>query len=226
VKKTVFRTLASIVLAGLMTGGAAAQTMFIDDTLYVPVRAGEGSQYRIVHQGLRSGTPVEVIEEDPDSDYVFIRFGDDEEGYIPRRFLTEERIAAQRLAETSQELNQTRETLSEVREELQSRESELTDLRERETQLEGELEEVSGELTHVRDVSEDAININERNEELRTEMQELQKEVELLTTENQRLKDRKDSDFLLMGGALVIAGIFIAVIFPLLKPSRKTESWN
>ncbi len=223
---TVSRLLCTLVLTGLMANGALAQTMFVDDTLYVPVRAGEGSQYRIVHQGLRSGTPVEVIEQNPDSGYSFVRFGDDEEGYIPTRFLSEERIAAQRLAETSQELNQTQQTLVDVRSELENREEELREVRQRETQLESELEEVSGELAHVRDVSEDAININERNEELRTEMQELQKEVELLTTENQRLKDRKDSDFLLMGGALVIAGIFIAVIFPLLKPSRKTDSWN
>ena len=225
-KNTVYRILPILLLTGLMASGAVAQTMFVDDTLYVPVRAGEGSQYRIVHQGLRSGTPVEVIEQNPDSGYSFVRFGDDEEGYIPTRFLSEERIAAQRLAETSQELNQTQQTLADVRSELENRENELREVRQRETRLENELEEVSGELAHVRDVSEDAININERNEELRTEMQELQKEVELLTTENQRLKDRKDSDFLLMGGALVIAGILIAVIFPLLKPSRKTDSWN
>ena len=225
-KNTVSRIMTGLLLAILMTSGAAAQTMYVDDVIYVPMRSGEGNQYRIIQPGLRSGTPVEVIEQNEDTGYSFVRLADGEEGYIATRYLSEQRIAAERLEDTSAELEQTRQTLRNAQTELEERENDLRELRQRETQLENELEQVSDELAQIREVSEDAININERNEQLQTETQELKREVELLSTENQRLKDRKDSDFLLMGGALVIAGIFIAVIFPLLKPSRKSEGWS
>ena len=206
---------------------AGDQQMFIDDTLYAPVRAGQGNQYRIIHQGLRSGTSVEVIEHNQDTGYSRIRFGTDErEGWILTRYLSTQPIAADRLAEANSELEQLRQQLADRDSELDQTRQELQNEESTRQSLEQELSEVSEELEHVLSISEDAINLEQRATEMRETKQELQREVELLGTENQRLKDRRDSDFMLMGGGLVIAGIFIAVIFPLLKPSRKTETWG
>lgn len=205
---------------------AGEQTMYIDDTLFAPVRSGQGTQFRIIHQGLRSGTPVKVVEHNQETGYSRIRFGtDDREGWIRTRHLTPQPIAADRLAEANAELEQARQQLANREAELSQVRQELTETENERQALEGELAEVSEELEHVRSISADAINIEQRNTEMRETKQELQREVELLSTENQRLKDRRDSDFLLMGGALVIAGILIAVVFPLLKPSRKSETW-
>ncbi len=205
---------------------AGEQQMFIDDTMFAPVRAGQGNQYRIIHQGLRSGTPVQVLEHNQDTGYSRIRFGTDErEGWILTRYLSTQPIAADRLAQANAELEQVRQQLANRESELSEARQELDQVDSTRQALEQELAEVSEELEHVLSISDDAINLERRNTEMRETKQELQREVELLTTENQRLKDRRDSDFMLLGGGLVIAGILIAVIFPLLKPSRKSDTW-
>lgn len=204
---------------------AQAETQYVDDVIYVPVRSGPSSEYRIIESALRSGTPVEVLEQDEETGYSRVRFGDDEEGYIATRFLSPERIAEERLEDVQQQLSTTEEQLSETESTLEETRSELNQAQEEKETLESELAKTSDELERIRTISEDAINLEERNRELREERQELRKEVELLTNENQRLEDSRESSYLLTGGGLVIAGILIAVIFPLLKPSRKSESW-
>ena len=214
---------ASILLMAI--GSAQAETMYIKDVLYVPVRSGEGNQYRVVHQGLRSGTQLEVLEQNEETGYSRIRYGDGKEGYIQTQYLAEEPIAEDRLANVRSEFEQTKQALATTRSDLEETRSALKQTRQRKNNLEEQLEEVSQELERIKSVSENAISLEQRNVELRKNAQQLQKEVELLTTENQRLKDSRESSYLLTGGGLVIAGILIAVIFPLLKPSRKTESW-
>ncbi|MFO7786451.1 MAG: TIGR04211 family SH3 domain-containing protein [Halospina sp.] len=225
-KKGMDRALRCIVpLLLLLASVAQAETQYVDDVIYVPVRSGPGNEYRIVESALRSGTPVEVVEEDVENDYSRVRFGDDEEGYIATRFLSSERIAEDRLQDVQEELAGTEEELSGARSQLEETRSELEQVQQEKESLESELSDTSDELDRIRTISEDAINLEKRNRELREERQELRKEVELLTNENQRLEDSRESSYLLTGGGLVIAGIFIAVIFPLLKPSRKSENW-
>lgn len=222
------RTLRFIVPLVLVLASVAAQaeTKYVDDVIHVPVRSGPGNEYRIIESALRSGTPVEVLEADEETGYSRVRFGDDdEEGFIATRFLSSQRIAEQRIKNVQQELANTGEQLSETQSRLEETRSKLDQIRQQKQALETRLAETSDELERIRSISEDAINLEQRNRELREKRQELHKEVELLTNENQRLKDSRESSFLLTGGGLVISGILIAVIFPLLKPSRKNESW-
>ncbi|MDX1590233.1 MAG: TIGR04211 family SH3 domain-containing protein [Oleiphilaceae bacterium] len=209
----------------LLAGPLQARTMYIDDTLLAPVRTGESNQYRIIHSGLRSGTRVEVLDQNPDTGYSRIRFGDGKEGYILTRYLSSQPIAAERLATANAELEKVRGQLAEVRSEKQDLEKQVAELQNREAQLQKELDKVSSELEEITRISEDTLRINERNKELRESNQELKSEKELLSTENQRLKDSRESDFLLIGGGLVLAGILMALLFPMLKPSRKSDTW-
>ena len=218
------RFLAPLVL--ILASVAQAETQYVDDVIYVPVRSGPGNEYRIIESALRSGTSVEVLEEDEETGYSRVRFGDDnQEGFIATRYLSAQPIAEQRIQGVQQQLANTEEQLSETQSQLEETRSELSQVQEEKQALETELANTSDELERIRSISEDAINLEQRNRELREERQELRKEVELLTNENQRLKDSRESSYLLTGGGLVIAGILIAVIFPLLKPSRKSESW-
>lgn len=218
------RILVPLVLA--FASVAQAQTQYVDDVIYVPVRSGPGNEYRIIESALRSGTAVEVLEVDEETDYSRVRFGDDnQEGYIASRYLSPQPIAEQRLQGVQQKLANAEEKLTETQSRLEDTRSKLSQVQEEKQALESELSNTSDELERIRSVSEDAINMEKRNRELREERQELRKEVELLANENQRLEDSRESSYLLTGGGLVIAGILIAVIFPLLKPSRKSESW-
>ena len=60
---------------------------------------------------------------------------------------------------------------------------------------------------------------------LREENQKLRNDLEVLTAENERLEASKESDFMLLGAGLVFGGVLLALIIPMLKPTRKTDNW-
>lgn len=219
-----FRSLLSCLLLILTASSAFAKTVYVDDTLYAPIRSGEGTQFRILHSGVRSGTPLELIERS-DSGYSRVRTPEGIEGWIVSRYLTEAPIARERLENANRQLVQAQETVTSLRSELEAVTTERDDLRESENNLEARAGRLSEELREIKEVAADSLNLNSRNKELVNENQKLRNELEVLVAEKERLEANTDSDFMLLGAGLVLLGIILALIVPALKPTRKTDNW-
>lgn len=217
----------TLILALLVSGVniAQARTVYIDDTLYAPVRSGQGTQFRILHNGLRSGTSVQLLEQNEESGYSRIRTSNGLEGWIPSRYLTNQPIARDRLAAANRELEQARAQLQEVRSNLSQADSERTELSQNEERLEARVAELSKELEEIRTISANALTLERRNRELQENNQRMRNDVEVLTAEVERLEAKKDSDFMLLGAGLLILGMLLALVLPWLKPTRKNDNW-
>lgn len=202
-----------------------ADVMYIDDTLLVPLRSGEGLQYRIVHKGIKSGTRVELIGHNPDSGYSHIKTPEGVSGYLPTRYLVKNEIARDRLVKVSALLEKSQTKTTQLQTELKELQQKFNQLSTSHDQLTRQSESTSSELKKVKDISSNALTLDQRNRELRKTNQELKNEVELLTTDNQRLKDKSETSFMMIGAALVLLGVILALIVPWLKPTKKNESW-
>ena len=219
-----FKLTLCCMLFAFSASSALAQTVYVDDTLYAPIRSGEGTQYRILHSGVRSGTALELLERS-ESGYSRVRTPDGIEGWVVSRYLTETPIARERLETANRQLSGARETLSSLRSKLEEVTEERNALRKSEGSLEAKAGRLSQELQEIKTVAADALNLSRRNEELQNENQKLRNDLEVLTAEKERLETNKDSDFMLLGAGLVLLGIILALIVPALKPSRKTDNW-
>lgn len=199
--------------------------MYIDDTLLVPVRSGESTSYRIVHKGIPSGTRVEVLEHNKESGYSKITTAGGTEGYLPTRYLSAEPIAKIKLEQSNKalaKLKQDHENLQQSYNELKSEHQTLSkDYKNTEQSLDKNVQE----LSHIRTVSANALNLDQRNRELREENEQLRNELELLQTDNSRLKEKAESNMMLVGGALVLLGVILALLIPMIKPTKKNDSW-
>ena len=76
---------------------AVAETMYISDSLTVPLRSGPSNSHRILHRGLASGTTMEVLERDEEAGFAHIRTERGTEGWLPMQYLVSEPIARDRL---------------------------------------------------------------------------------------------------------------------------------
>ncbi len=218
------RLLALVILTVAICTSAQAQTVYIDDTLFVPLRGGQGTEYRILHNGLRSGTPVELLERS-DSGYSRIRTPQGLEGWVVSRFLSEQPIARDRLAAATRELETTKSQLSEAREQLTSVRTERDQLASSEESLESRSQSLASELAEVKSISANALTLNRRNRELQESTQKLRNDLEVLTAEKERLEAKSESDFMLLSAGLILLGMFLAVVIPMFKPSRKNDNW-
>lgn len=216
--------LLAILMAIILTPAASAETKYIDDTLFAPLRSGEGNNFRIVHKGLKSGTAVEVIATDKTSGYSKVKTAGGTVGFLPTRFLSEQPIARDQLTKLLNETSKIRTDFEKIR-------SENLTLRERAEAMDGERGKLSKqnaslekELGELKRISEGAIALDTTNREFRETNERLKNEVDLLTAENDRLKEEKDSTMMLQGGGLVALGILIAMLLPMFRQQKKS-SW-
>ncbi len=203
---------------------SSAESMYVDDTLLVPLRSGEGTSFRIVHKGLRSGTKLEVLEKLP-SGYAHVRTPGGIEGYLPARYLTAEPIAKVKLAQANQQLSQLKSENTKLKQEFETLSDNYKTLNSNYESTSKELNQNSKELNDIKSISANALNLDKRNKELRESNEQLRNELELLQTENARLKDKSDSNMMLIGGGLVTLGVILTLIIPVLRPTKKNDSW-
>ncbi len=220
---TSLRLLLSLLLIIASVSVAQARTVWVDDKLYLPVRSGAGSQFRIIENAVPSGTPLEVLE--VGDGYTKVRTPKGTEGWVSSQYLSNQPIAADRLRRATQQLEQARSELTSVREQLSAVTEERDNLQNAESSLSNRAGELQEELTRIKNIAADSINLERRNRELREENQKLRNDLEVLTAENERLEASKDSDFMLLGAGLVLCGVLLALLIPMLKPTRKTDNW-
>jgi len=199
--------------------------MYIDDTLLVPLRSGEGTSFRIVHKGLRSGTKLEILDSNKTTGYSKVSTPGGIEGYLPSRYLTARPIAKIRLAEANKALTTIKNENTLLKQKLTTVTKDNQTLNKAYKKTSSELSQNSQELSNIKSISANALNLDRRNRELRESNEQLRNELELIQTENLRLKDKSDSNMMLIGGGLVTLGVILALVTPLIRPSKKGDSW-
>ncbi len=211
----------------LQAGVTAAQEIrFITDVLYVPLRSGQGSEYRILHRGLPSGTRLTVQETNVDSGYSRVVTDNGTEGWMLTRYLTEEMPASDRLTTLQAEYNTLIGDENSLRAQLVDLRQALSEANDRATGLDRVLAETRTELQDLKRLSSNALNLDITNRRLTEENQVTRTRLEVLEAENQRLKDSADSRAFMNGAMAVLAGIVIALVAQRLRPRpRSSSSW-
>ncbi len=203
---------------------ALAQTAYIRDTLYVPLRSGQGTAFRIVHKGLKTGTKLTVLEVSEDQAYTKVATSKGVEGWIQSQYISYEPVASIKLAQAEAQLAK----LSAENQALKSKRSELSgtksDLEKAVAQLEKENSELSSELKRITEISENAIKLNEDNIKLTESTQLLKNKIDLLEADNLRLQNDKTKSMWLTGAS--IAFVFTCLGWIIATRKRKDSGWG
>lgn len=221
---TPLRLLVVLVFVFSSIAAAQARTVWVDDKIYLPVRSGAGTQFRIIENAVPSGTAMELLEPDQDG-YSKVRTAKGTVGWVSSQYLSTTPIAATQLKQARQELETAQAEVRQMQNLLASVTGERDSLQSSESSLADRSAELKAELTRIKDIAANSINLERRNGELLQENQKIRNELEVLTAENERMEAGKESDFMLLGAGLVLGGVFLALLIPMLKPTRKNDNW-
>lgn len=217
---------AAIIVATLTVAGMAhAQTRYITDVTYVPIRSGPGNQFRILHHGLKSGTRMTLLETPADSDWSKVKTSGGIEGWVRTQYLISDPTAQQQLNETRSELNATRQEVTRLTGELSALQSEHTTLNNQAIQLTQERDQCAEELRELKTLSADAVNLNQRYQDLLAKHEMMNTEFDAVRAENDRLRSDKTISQWLFGAGLLFAGMILMIILPRLKPKKRHSDW-
>ena len=213
-----------LLAALLLSGQVLAESRYVTDIIYVPMRAGPGNQFRIIHRGLKTGTELTLLEQEAGNGFSKIKNGD-QEGFVRTQYLASD-VPAMRLLPGVQE--KAKKSVAEsqaLRQELSVREGQLQELTSQLSGTEEQLSEQKMEMRRVQEITADPMAIDRRNKQLIEENQQLKNQVQVLQAENNQLVRDSSIKWYLYGGGTILLGIILGLFLPMLRVRKKPSDW-
>jgi SH3 domain protein len=212
---------------------AYADTRYVVDELIITLRAGKSNEHKII-KTLKTGTPVEVLEED--DTYLKVKISDGSVGYVLRQYVSSElpkTLIIERLEKEKSSLQTKVRSLEEAKNSLQGQykaiqdkyNQEVTDITIKSSTIEQNLEQAiqnERSLAEKYDTllaqSENVVEIAAERDKLLEVNKKLAADVDNLQKINDKMSDSRMIKWFLAGGGVFLFGWIIG------KISRKKRS--
>jgi SH3 domain protein len=210
--------------------GLAQDIRYVSGEQRVALRGGPDDDYRIVHRGIAPGSGLTVARTSDDGLWADITTDGGITGWIPTQKLTLEpppaapvspAAAAQPSATSTEQTAGAPAAQGTADGEPAPGQAELLD---RINAADEEFNAVAQELHQLKQVSGKAEQLDIDNRRLVEEQENLRSELEMLQADNQRLRDKLDSEDFMNGALAVLLGVIIALVAPRLVPRRRKHS--
>jgi len=212
---------------------AYADTRYVDDQLIITLRAGRSSDHKIL-KTLKTGAPVEVLEED--DKYLKVRISDGSVGYVLRQYISSElpkTLVIDRLEKEKSSLQKRIKDTEDAKNALQTKynaiqnkyKEELSEITSQSSTVEQNLAQaLKNERTLAEKYnillaqSENVVEITAERDQLLETNKKLTAEVQNLQVVNDKISDSRMIKWFLAGGGVLLLGWIIG------KISRKKRS--
>lgn len=220
-------TLFLVLFSLLFAAAAQAQNVrYVSDKQFIPLRSGAGSDYRIIHRGIPSGTRLTIARTSGDGEWAEITTDKGTTGWIRTQYLMQDLPAQNRVDAAEKRAAEAVAKSAALSEELAALRAQSTELEGQLNSSGSELGSVTEELAQLKQISGNAIQLDIDNRRLVEESENLRSDVEMLESENRRLQDKLESEDFLNGALAVLLGVIITLVVPRLWPKRrKSSSW-
>jgi SH3 domain protein len=186
---------------------AFADEVYVRDTLYVPLRGGQSNEYRILHRGLKSGTPLQRLETNEETGYTRVRMDDGLEGWLQTQYLVDEPIASTLLDSVKSEMAtldaKHQQTLLSLREANEANEA----LAMAQQSLADQNASLVEDLDTITTLSANVVAIDEQNKQLNEDRDALLEEIKELNELTEALSDDRAQEWFLRGAGTVLLGL-------------------
>mgnify|MGYP000070745847 CR=1 FL=1 len=202
------------------------EVRYVTDILYVPIRSGQGNQYRIVNAGLKSGAQLTFLEEGDSGEWTRVRTAAGIEGWIPNQYIIEEQPGRLQLTRATAELARLKKSNTQLAAENNAMKKANAELTNKSSSDSSARSKMSSELERIKNLSASAISLEKNYRELLEKHQLLQTEKDVLTAENEKLANDNRVNFMLYGVGILLIGVLLAYILPAIKPKKRYSEWS
>jgi len=199
----------------------SAETRYVSDQLEVTFRRGPTLSHAILRM-LKSGTPVEVLENDAKTGHTRVKIANGMEGWILSRYLSAEPDARSQLEKMVKQIDLANVDEGSVRTQLKAVRDEYESSQKRLQILESENERLVEEMESIKRTSANVLLIDEENKELYEKLTTAEERLIALQLENRELENHNQKDWFIAGALVLCGGIFLGLILPMF--SRKKRS--
>lgn len=210
----------------LIGANSFAQTLYIADNLFVPMRSGQGNEYRIVNSVMRSGTKLTKLDESADGKWVQVQTTKGTKGWILKQHLSAQTPAKVRLEQATKQLASAKKNIQSLTQNNANLTSENAMLASQLSQVSSTQTTLNAELDNIKSISGNAINLDAQHRTLIQEHELLRAERDTLAAENTQLSSSNEISFMLYGALLVVLGMILVFIISLFTGKKRSNEWT
>jgi SH3 domain protein len=223
----------ALLLSFILVNHTLAETRYVCDQLIITLRQGKSTKHKIL-KTLKTGTPLEILEED--DSYYKVRTSDGIEGYVLRQYISSTPPKTQRIEELEMLNNSLQKKISRLKESNSNLETQLKSTQDKynrefsaitskSANIEQSLEQaLNNERTMAEKYdallaqAENVVEIAAERDKLLKKNKKLEAEVSALLKKTDKLADSRMIKWFLAGGGVLFFGWIIG------KISRKKRS--
>jgi|TARA_Y100000310_G_scaffold245066_1_gene249981 SH3 domain protein len=204
------RTILFIIAFGCLEP-TLAETVYVKDVLFVPLRGGQSTEHKILHRGVRSGTALELLEKNDTTGYSLVRMQSGLEGWVKSQYVSGELIASDRLVAVTEQMSDMRQEVARNQQNVIHLEAEISLLNEASEEMRTSNIELTSELNRITALAADVIKVDQNNLELNEKNKSLSDELDSMILTNKGLEDESEHLWFLEGAGTVLFGLLIGI---------------
>ena len=220
--KNTLSATAIIIASMLVTQNAWSESAWVSDEFEITLRSGP-STGNAIQLMVGSGTELEVLERDTESDYTRVRTGGGTEGWVLSRYLMTEASAREQLQALTSQLTSANTQGSSLNSQLAAIRGEYEASQAKVQGLERDIARLEQELADIKRTAANVLTINDENTGLRDQVGAADMRREVLEQENRELASQSIRYWFMSGGLVLVVGIILGLWLPRMRWQRRSR---
>ncbi len=222
--KIIAATIVALTLNLLVVPTVSAESRWINDKVLVPLRSGQGNQFRII-RNLKTGTPLTLLQTDKKSGWSNVKTMGGTSGWLPSQYLSRVTPPSLQLVDAKKKIESLTAKHNELKQSLQTTSSEFKDTQANLSDLSQENNQLKKELDEIKIISRNAVKMHAQHQVLLKAHKVLETDLDVMKSDNERLRSDRSVKFFVYGVAAVLIGVLLAIILPNLRRKKKFSEW-
>lgn len=216
--------LISLLVGSVLSASASAVTVYVSDIQFVAIREGQDNSTRAVERGIKSGTPLEVLEQS--NGYSKVRTPTGAEGWVADYYLSDDMVTRDQLEELQKRLTTAIQRRNNINNELKESQAEAQALLNTQTELQQENQVLKAQLEDVQSIAEKAEIIVSQNDTVTYQIESLKQQASIAEQASQQLQNSHQQKWFMIGAATLFGGLLLGTLLPLLRRKKAgTGNW-
>ena len=215
----------SLIVGALLSTTAHSATVYVSDIQFVAIREGLDNSTRAVERGIKSGTPLETIEQG--DGYTKVRTPNGNEGWVADYFLSEDAVTRDQLNTLQTSINRITESRSDISKSLTASQQKIKELNELNSSLKDENSTLKQQIESNTELSKKAQDIVTQNEDVSYQIESLKQQASTAIAQSQRLQDTTEQKWFMIGAATLLGGLLLGILIPMIRRKKNgSGSWS
>ena len=198
-----FAQFVTVLLIALFSQISLAQTKYVTDEFEIMLRTGQSTQHEII-RALKSGTPVTVLDANPN--YTQVRIPSGQTGWVLTRYLINQASGRDRYDDLKKRYDDLKSNFDK--------------------KVEQEKQGLRKEMAKLEEIAKKPLELRRENEALKAELELQKSQFEKVLRESEVLKSPlKDRQWFVSGGMVAIVSLILGIILTRI-PLRKRKRWD